>query len=71
MNAIKRRIARGCESKSGENIGGAEGDRTLDLRIANAARKSRQVAKRTSKTSDRIDLSRSVPFAASLEFWRF
>ncbi len=54
-----------------DRIGGAEGDRTLDLRIANAARKLTQAAKRARKNPCRIDLSRSVSFAASLEFWRF
>jgi hypothetical protein len=37
MNAVERRVACGCEHQPTDLIGGAEGDRTLDLRIANAA----------------------------------
>jgi hypothetical protein len=64
MNAVERRIACGCDRQVVELIGGAEGDRTLDLRIANAASGWRQVAIQAAK------LTRNTLPVTSAFSWR-
>lgn len=71
MNAVERRIACGCEQQSGGLIGGADGGRTHDLRIANAARIPTQVTVGYSPALIFIVLNGSVPSVRYGHSWRF
>jgi hypothetical protein len=64
MNAVERRIACGCEQQTRGIIGGADGGRTHDLRIANALQPFTQVAVRATNSNRLHDVS-STAFTRS------
>jgi hypothetical protein len=71
MNAVERRIACGCEYQATDFIGGAEGDRTLDLRIANAIQNVTQALCPYSKSTFTAALPPSAFLPGGAAFVRF